>query len=93
MRCLATITHEKCGLADELDIEVAVLVEINTQSAHWATLRSRLEQRGYGFVEGSRGDQRIVIAFEQKEVQLSGSFFTVIGIHLKSGFVATNRGN
>ncbi len=107
-------------LADELDIEVAVLVEINTQSPQWATLRSRLEQRGYGFVEGSGGDLRIVIAFDQDEVQLSGSFeadlqteferpgqncftrgrrpllatlragnfdFTVIGVHLKSGFV------
>lgn len=61
-------------LADELDIEVAVLEEINTSSPQWSTLRARLEQRGYGLVEGGGGDQRIVIAFDQDEVQLTGSF-------------------
>lgn len=54
--------------ADLLDIEVLVLVEINTQSNEWATLRSLLEQRGYAFVEAAPRRQTIVIAYDTDEI-------------------------
>ncbi len=56
-------------VADLLDIEVLVLVEINTESPQWATLKALLEQRGYGFVQGAPKRQNIVVAFDLDEVE------------------------
>lgn len=42
-------------IADVLDLEAVVLVEINTQSSEWTTLRTALSSRGFQFVEGSGG--------------------------------------
>ncbi|MCI0628234.1 MAG: hypothetical protein L0387_42380 [Acidobacteria bacterium] len=60
-------------IADVLDLEVVVLVEINTQHAEWTTLRGELAPRGFQFIEGSGGAQRVVIAFDADEVQATPS--------------------
>ncbi len=54
--------------ADLLDIEVLVLVEINTRSAEWTVLKSMLAARGYAFVEGAPRRQTVVIAYDTDEV-------------------------
>ena len=73
MRDSKARTREQLGaiaavVADSLDIEVLVLVEINTRSAEWATLKSMLAGRGYLFVEGSARQQTVVIAYDSDEV-------------------------
>ncbi len=60
-------------VTDVLDLEVLVLVEINTQHAEWTTLRGELASRGFQFIEGSGGEQRVVIAFDADEVQVTSS--------------------
>jgi len=54
--------------ADLLDIEVLVLVEINTQSAEWAEFKAMLAGRGYAFVEAAPRRQTVVIAYDTDEV-------------------------
>lgn len=54
--------------ADLLDIEVLVLVEINTQSAQWTELEAMLASRGYAFVEAESRRQTVVIAYDTDEV-------------------------
>jgi hypothetical protein len=54
--------------ADLLDIEVLVLVEINTQAPQWQILKASLAGRGYAFVEAAPRRQTIVIAFDADEV-------------------------
>ena len=73
MRDSAARTPEQLGAiaavaADLLDIEVLVLVEINTQSTEWATLKSMLAGRGYAFVEAAPRRQTVVIAYDTDEV-------------------------
>lgn len=73
MRNSMARTTEQLGaivavVADSLDIEVLVLVEINTRSAEWATLKSMLARRGYLFVEGSPRQQAVVIVYDSDEV-------------------------
>ncbi len=73
MRDSTARTTEQLGAiaavaADSLDIEVLVLVEINTRSAEWATLKSMLAGRGYLFVEGAPRQQTVVIAYDSDEV-------------------------
>jgi len=60
-------------IADVLDFEAVVLIEINTQSSEWTTLRNALAARGFQFVEGSGGEQRVVIAYDADELQLKSS--------------------
>ena len=54
--------------ADLLDIEVLVLVEINTTSPEWGALKAALAGRGYAFVEAAPRRQTIVIAYDTDEV-------------------------
>ena len=73
MRDSTARTTEQLGAiaavaADSLDIEVLVLVEINTRSAEWATLKSMLAGRGYLFIEGAPRQQTVVIAYDSDEV-------------------------
>jgi hypothetical protein len=73
MRDSTVRTTEQLGAiaavaADLLDIEVLVLVEINTQSAEWAELKAMLASRGYAFVEAAPRRQTVVIAYDTDEV-------------------------
>ena len=73
MRDSAARSTEQLGAiaevaADLLDIEVLVLVEINTRSGEWAVLKSMLAERGYAFVEGAPRRQTVVIAYDTDEV-------------------------
>jgi predicted extracellular nuclease len=53
-----------------LDLEIVVFVEINTASDEWATLKNALASRGFKFIEGSGGNQRVVLAYDDDEVDL-----------------------
>lgn len=59
-------------IGKELDLEVIVLQEINTQSAQWSWLKKHLASQGYDFFEGatSERNQFVVIAWDTDEVAL-----------------------
>lgn len=59
-------------IESDLDLEVVVLQEINTEGADWRTLRETLVQKGYSFFEGSSSSrsQFVVVAWDSDEVLL-----------------------
>ena len=60
-------------VSEIIDFEVLVLVEINVGSRQWQQLKAALDREGYRFVEGTGGDQRVVIAYDADEIQLDDS--------------------
>ncbi len=62
-------------IADRIaQFDVAVLVEINTGSSQWRSLRNALRQKGWEFVEGTGGDQRVVIGYDTNDVEQISAF-------------------
>jgi endonuclease/exonuclease/phosphatase family metal-dependent hydrolase len=58
-------------IANTLDLEIVVLEEINTESAEYGWLREYLTERGYRLRAGEAGgEQRVVIAYDDDEVDL-----------------------
>lgn len=59
-------------IVSELDLEIIVFQEINTESRNWNLLRSILEEHGYQFFEGttSERNQFVVLAWDADEVEL-----------------------
>jgi endonuclease/exonuclease/phosphatase family metal-dependent hydrolase len=58
-------------IATQLDLEIVVLEEINSQSAEFDRLETALEAQGYKLASGVTGrEQRVVIAYDDDEVDL-----------------------
>jgi len=58
-------------IATQLDLEIVVLEEINSGSAEFDRLETALEAQGYKLASGTTGrDQRVVIAYDDDEVDL-----------------------
>jgi predicted extracellular nuclease len=62
-------------IATQLDLEVVVFQEINTESDQWARLKAKLQARGYDFFEGTTSDreQFVVLAWQKQEVTPVGT--------------------
>lgn len=59
-------------IARRLDLEVVVLQEINPESQEYRWLEEALRERGYRLRPGSGGEQRVVIGWDDDEVDLLG---------------------
>ena len=58
-------------IAERLDLEVVVLEEINAESEEYGWLREYLTEQGYRLKAGEAGgEQRVVIAYDDDEVDL-----------------------
>ena len=59
-------------IVEELDLEIVVFQEINTESQNWRILRSLLAAHGYKFFEGttSERNQFVVLAWDSDEIEL-----------------------
>lgn len=56
----------------EIDLEVVVLQEINTEGENWQRFSRRLARKGYRFIAGASSSRRqfVVIAYDADEVEL-----------------------
>lgn len=59
-------------IADDLDLEIVVFQEINTESDEWEKLKEKLKERNYEFIEGTTSDrnQFVILAWDADEVTL-----------------------
>ncbi|MEQ8208259.1 MAG: DNA/RNA non-specific endonuclease [Lacipirellulaceae bacterium] len=59
-------------IVDELDLEIVVFQEINTQSGNWKKLKQLLSSEGYEFFEGnySNREQFVVLAWDADEIEV-----------------------
>lgn len=67
-------------LADVVDLEVVVLVEINVDSPQWLTLRDLLADRGFRFIVGEAGQQVVVLGYDADEVTLVSAAAPVLDV-------------
>ncbi len=85
LRSEAEVQQMAAWLADDLDLEVLMLQEVNVDvdreeedgdvfsSDRYRWFRDALDERGYRLVAGDSGDaQRVVLAFDADEVELVG---------------------
>ena len=62
-------------IAGDIDLEVVVLQEINTDSRQWSWLKDDLASRGYKFFEGTTSERKqfVVLAWDGTQVSLNGT--------------------
>ena len=75
LRSLDELTEIADRVSSELDLEVIVFQEINTESDNWKVLKKLLADRGYSFFEGkhSSRNQFVVLAWDSSEVEVDES--------------------
>lgn len=69
-------------IAKDLDLEVVVLQEVDTQSQRYKWLKAALEKENYAFLEGtsSERNQYVVIAYDKDEIKLTNDWWTELNV-------------
>lgn len=69
-------------IAKELDLEVFVLQEVDTQSQRYQWLKAALAKENYAFLEGtsSERNQYVVIGYDKDEVKLANNWWAELNV-------------
>jgi predicted extracellular nuclease len=69
-------------ISKDLDLEVVVLEEIDTQSQRYQWLKTALAKEGYRFLEGttSERNQFVVVAYDGDEVELANNWWAELNV-------------